>query len=74
MKGGVKIMDVEFYDVKNRQKVKVPMSSVKRTKYERTTKNGSMQVRYALKASHNGMSLTKFVSKDMWDSMDAPMA
>jgi len=67
-------MDIEFYDVKNRQKVKVPASSVKRTKYERTTKNGTMQVRYAVKAVHNGVNLTKFVSKDMWESLDAPMA
>ena len=73
VEGGVN-MDIEFYDVKNRQKVKVPASQVKKTKNERTTKVGSMQVRYAVKATHNGVSLTKFVSKDMWDSLDASMA
>lgn len=65
-------MDIEFYDVKNRRKVKVPSSQVKKTKYERTTKNGTMQVRYAVKAEHDGVKLTKFVSKDFWDSLDAP--
>ena len=67
-------MDIEFYDVKNRTKVKVPAGSVKKTKYERTTKNGTMQVRYAVKATHNGVKLTKFVSKDFWEGLSAPMA
>ena len=66
-------MDIEFYDVKKRAKVSVPASQVKKVKYERTTKSGSMQVRYALKAEVDGSRLTKFVSKDMWDSLDAPM-
>jgi hypothetical protein len=66
--------DIEFYDVKNRKKVKVPASSVKRVKYERTTKSGSHQVRYAVKAVLDGVNLTKFVSKDMWDGLDVPMA
>ncbi|OGK43873.1 hypothetical protein A2957_00425 [Candidatus Roizmanbacteria bacterium RIFCSPLOWO2_01_FULL_38_11] len=67
-------MDIEFYDVKNRQKVKVPSSQVKKTKYTRKTKSGSIQTRYALKAELNGVRLTKFVSQEMWDSLDAPMA
>lgn len=66
-------MAIEFYDVKNRKKVGVSESEVKKTKYERTTKDGSLQVRYALRAKVGGVSLTKFVSKDMWDSLDAPM-
>lgn len=67
-------MDIEFYDVKNRKKVSVPASAVKKTKYERKTKSGSMQVRYAVKAELNGVKLTKFVSMDMWNKLDAPMA
>ncbi|KXK10703.1 MAG: hypothetical protein UZ22_OP11002000634 [Microgenomates bacterium OLB23] len=67
-------MDIEFYDVKNRKKVKVSSSQVQKVKYERTTKSGSHQVRYAVKAMLDGVKLTKFVSKDMWDSLDAPMA
>lgn len=64
--------NIEFYDVKNRQKVSVPVSSCKKTKYERETKDGKMQVRYAVKAEHNGSRLTKFVSKDMWDQLSIP--
>jgi hypothetical protein len=58
---------VEFYDVKNKQKVSVPVSQVKKVTYERQTKSGDTQVRYALKAEMNGVKLTKFVSKDTWD-------
>ncbi|OGK32394.1 hypothetical protein A3E10_04400 [Candidatus Roizmanbacteria bacterium RIFCSPHIGHO2_12_FULL_37_23] len=67
-------MDIEFYDVKNRRKVKVPASQVKKTKYTRTTKSGSTQIRYAVKAEVNGVRLTKFVSQDMWMKLDAPEA
>jgi len=64
---------IEFYDVKKRAKVAVPVSSVKKTKYERETKDGGTQVRYAVKAEHEGSRLTKFVGKDLWDSLDVPM-
>ncbi|OGK29935.1 hypothetical protein A3B02_01205 [Candidatus Roizmanbacteria bacterium RIFCSPLOWO2_01_FULL_42_14] len=67
-------MAIQFYDVKNRKKVDVPEGQVKKVKYERSTKNGTMQVRYAVKAEMNGVKLTKFVSKDMWDNLSAPMA
>lgn len=66
-------MDVQFYDVKSRQKVTVPQSEVKKTKYERTTKDGKTQVRYALRGEHNGTKLTKFVSEADWNAIDAPM-
>ena len=62
--------DIEFYDVKKREKVSVPMSNVKKTKYERPTKDGGTQVRYAVKAEYNGSKLTKFVGKDLWDSLN----
>lgn len=62
-------MTVQFYDVKNRQKVDVPVASVKRVKYERTTKNGKHQVRYAVKAEYEGRKLTKFVSQDLWNQL-----
>lgn len=65
--------DIEFYDVKARQKVSIPVSQVQKTKYERQTKDGATQVRYAVRAkSSSGGNLTKFVSKDMWDSLDVP--
>lgn len=63
---------VVFYDVKKREKVSVPAGSCWKTKYERTTKDGGMQVRYAVKAEVDGSKLTKFVSKDAWDSMSCP--
>jgi hypothetical protein len=47
----------------------VPTSSVKKTKYTRTTKDGGTQVRYAVRATVDGTNLTKFVGKDMWDSL-----
>ena len=65
---------IQFYDVKNRKKVSVPADTVKKVKYERTTKNGKHQIRYAVKAVLDGVNLTKFVSKDFWDELDAPEA
>ncbi len=66
-------MSVKFYDVKTRESVEVPESDVKKTKYERTTKSGSVQVRYALRGSYQGRNLTKFVGQADWDKMDAPV-
>ena len=43
--------------------VEVPDNQVKTQKYERTTKSGKKQVRYALKAEYNGQKLTKFVDE-----------
>jgi hypothetical protein len=65
-------MDIQFYDVKNRKKVSVSESDVKKTKYERKTSTGT-QVRYALRAVVGGVSLTKFISKDGWDKLNAPI-
>jgi hypothetical protein len=63
---------VDFYDVKKRAKVSVPVSNVKKTKYERTTADGKTQVRYALKAEYDGSKLTKFVSEATWNEMNVP--
>lgn len=60
---------IEFYDVKNRRKVSVPASEVEKVTYERETKSGEKQVRYAVKAEKDGVKLTKFVSKETWDSI-----
>jgi len=60
---------IEFYDVKNKQKVSVPASEVEKVTYERQTKSGATQIRYAVKAVKNGVKLTKFVSKETWDSL-----
>jgi len=65
-------MAIEFYDVRKREKVGVPEDQVKKTSYERETKSGKIQVRYALVAQLEGSKLTKFVSKDTWDSLNVP--
>jgi len=65
--------DVEFYDVKKRAKVSVPVSQIKKKMYKRTTKNGSEQIRYAVTAEVDSSRLTKFVSRDTWDSLDVPV-
>ena len=64
-------VDIQFYDVKSRQKVSVPESDVKRTKYQRETSKG-MQTRYALRGTYNGSKLTKFVSQADWEKINAP--
>jgi hypothetical protein len=63
-------MEVEFYDVKLRTKVKVPKAKVQKTTFEAA--NG--QVRYGLRGeTEDGRKLTKFVSKADWDGMDVPV-
>lgn len=63
-------MGIQFYDVKSRQKVDIPESEIRKTTY---SKEGSSTVRYALRATHNGTNLTKFVKKEDWDSMNVPV-
>lgn len=65
--------EMQFYDVKKRANVTVPVSQIKKTKYERPTKDGGTQVRYAVKAEFEGSRLTKFVSKEVWDQLDVPV-
>jgi len=65
-------MEIQFYDVKLRQKVSIPESSVRKTKFERTTKDGSTQTRYALRAVNEGTKLTKFCSKADWEALNVP--
>ncbi len=66
-------MSVSFYDVKSRQKVDVAESDVSKTKYERTTAAGKVQVRYALRGKYDGRNLTKFVGQADWDAFDGPV-
>jgi hypothetical protein len=66
-------MDVQFYDVKTRQKVSIPESSLTKVKYERSLSDGSVQIRYALRAkTSDGRNLTKFVSKVDWEKLNVP--
>ena len=64
--------EIEFYNVKTRSKVKVAVNEIKKTKFERATKSGGTQVRYAVQAQYEGTKLLKFVSKDNWDKLDVP--
>ena len=65
-------MEIQFYDVKSRQKVSVPESQIRKTKFERTTKDGTTQTRYALRAVHEGTKLTKFCSRADWEALNVP--
>jgi hypothetical protein len=64
-------MAIQFYDVKNRKKVDVSESQVKKVKYVRQTSKGA-QTRYALRANVGGVNLTKFVSEVDWKKLNAP--
>lgn len=66
-------MPIEFYDVKKREKVQIPESEVKKTKYEKPGKDGMINTRYAFKAVNEGTKLTRFASKEDWDALDAPI-
>ena len=66
-------MGIEFYDVKSRQKVQIPESQIRKTTYEQQAKSGGVNVRYALRAEHNGTKLTKFVKEADWKALDAPV-
>jgi hypothetical protein len=65
-------MEIQFYDVKSRQKVGVPESEVRKTRYERATKDGGTSTRYAFRGLYEGTKLTKFVSREDWERLDVP--
>ena len=64
-------MAIEFYDVKEREKVQVEEKDITKTQYKRTLKDGSVQIRYAFRAKVKGRQLTKFCSKTDWDKSKA---
>ncbi|HBG81946.1 TPA: hypothetical protein DDW69_03865 [candidate division CPR2 bacterium] len=60
---------MEFYNVKKRQKVDVSDNHLKKTIYE--GKGG--QKRFAVRSvDDDGTKLTKFISKDTYDSLQVP--
>lgn len=60
---------MQFYNVKKRESVEIPDDQVKKTTY--AGRGG--QVRYAVRAvDDDGTNLTKFVSKETYDSLDVP--
>lgn len=65
-------MAIEFYNVKKRKKVEINESDVEKTTYDRVSKDGSTQVRFAFKAvDDDGTKLTKFCSKKDYDQLGA---
>ncbi len=63
-------MSVKFYDVKLRKEVYLDEHQVEKVEYKRDTKDGGVQVRYALRGkTSDGRNLTKFVSKADYDKM-----
>ncbi|RAP28962.1 hypothetical protein DID78_04240 [Candidatus Marinamargulisbacteria bacterium SCGC AG-343-D04] len=63
-------MSIEFYNVKKKKKVSIDESKVEKVKYERETKSGSTQIRYAFKSvDDDGTSLTKFCSETDWNNL-----
>jgi hypothetical protein len=61
---------IEFYNVKKKKKVKIDSDKVTKEKYEKPSKNGSIRVRYALKAvDDDGTKLTKFCSEADYNSL-----
>lgn len=58
---------VEFYNVKKKDKVQIAAAKIEKVTYERETKNGK-RTSYALKAvDDDGVKLTKFVKKEVYD-------
>ena len=55
---------------KKKQKVSISESDIEKVKYERETKSGSTQIRYAFKAvDDDGTKLTKFCSEADWNKI-----
>ena len=57
-------MDIEFYNVKKKQKVTVDSSQVEAVKISKLSQAGKIRVRYALKSlDGDGTKLTRFCSE-----------
>ena len=61
---------IEFYNVRKKEKVTVSETEVEKVEYKSTSKKGKEVIRYGVKAvDDDGTKLTKFVSKDTYDSI-----
>lgn len=61
---------IEFYNVRKKEKVTVSETEVEKVEYKSTSKKGKEVIRYGVKAvDEDGTKLTKFVSKDTYDSI-----
>lgn len=67
--------EIEFYDVKERKRVKVKLENCTKTTYERKLKNGGKQTRYAFRGqTSDGRSLTKFCNQKDWEEANITTA
>mgnify|MGYP001449703121 CR=1 FL=1 len=61
--------EIEFYDVKEKARVKVQLDKCTKTTYERKLKSGKTQTRYAFKGqTSDGRNLTKFCNQKDWEA------
>ena len=57
---------VEFYDIKTKEKVNIPLDRVRKVTFD--TKNGK---RFGFRGyTEDGRKLTKFTSRDAWDALN----
>ena len=61
---------MNFYDLKNRAHVDVPLANITKKTLKRETKTGAESIRYQLIGKlPDGREVFKFVSKDTFDSV-----
>ena len=61
---------MEFYNVKKRAKVQIAEAKCTKVVYERTTKAGTKQKRFAVKAKDDdGTNLTKFIKQADYEKL-----
>lgn len=59
---------MEFYNLKTKQRVDIPESSLKK----RTTVQKNGRHTYAVTGEENGTKLVRFVSKQQYDALQVP--
>lgn len=60
----------KFFNVRKKENVSIDDAKCVKVVYSRTTKAGTVQQRYAVKAvDEDGTNLTKFISKDAYDAL-----
>lgn len=62
----------EFYDVKNKRKIILPMDRISKIRFKRREKNGKERISYALRGEWDNRNFTKFISKELWEGTDLP--
>ena len=66
-------MTIKFYNVKKRESVEIDESQCSKIIYRKETAKG-VQERFGIKSKDDdGTNLTKFCSRDTFDSLDCPI-